>query len=549
MANYKEGTCGVTGSTTPCLLLRNNSIAKQYLSRYNLKRRVASLPPLSSEVFAEKVLTAQASSSAAAAKASFERVCLECQKTYYSENAYQNHLGSQKHRLRAAAHQHGNPGPQDDETGSLISSTISLGEPIENASVGTNDPEAEAEFSEVVNGIKEASLEEKKLEPVSRRPSRPHHTSNEDRLEHPLSQTATEASTASTSANTNTSKVVIPNCCLFCNYDSPTFKLHVMHMTKYHGLFIPEQAYLVDLEGLIGYLQKKITESHECLYCHKVRGSTTSIQAHMLDKGHCMIAFDDEEDMIEVGQFYDFRSTYSDSGEDDEDTDMEDSNTKLHGGVRLGSKRSEALKTVTSGSDGDQEMQDGEENGDGWETDSSVSSLDSEDLTAVPIDHTHAFERLPMHRHHSHADPRPHRTVDGFHSHAHSHHAVFHSDYELHLPSGRTAGHRSLSRYYRQNLHNYPTPAERIERRMIADAAEDSDSVEQAMVQNGDRGRQIMTRANGGSGMVGVSDAKKREVRAVEKRERKREQRARQQYQWAVDKNGNSQKHFRVRTQ
>ncbi|SLM35332.1 c2h2 and c2hc zinc finger [Lasallia pustulata] len=528
---------------------RNSDLQRGHMRsdwhRYNLKRRVASLPPLSSEVFAEKVLTAQASSSAAAAKASFEKVCTACQKTYYSENAYQNHLGSQKHRLRAAAHKRGDLGPREDETGSVMSSTISLGEPIETASVGTNDPEAEAEFSEVVNGIKEASLEERKGEPVSRRPTRPHHSSNEDRPEHPLSQSVTEADTTSSSATPNPSEVALPNHCLFCNYESPTFKLDVMHMTKHHGLFIPEQTYLVDLEGLIGYLQRKITEFHECLYCHKVKGSTSSIQTHMKDKGHCMIAFDEEEDMIEVGQFYDFSSTYSDFGEDDHDTDMGDSNAKSHRGVKLGCKRSEALKTIASGSDGDPEMQDGEENGDGWETDSSVSSLDSEDLIAVPIDHTHAFERLPMHRHHSHTDPRPHRTVDGFHSHAHSHHAVFHSDYELHLPSGRTAGHRSLSRYYRQNLHNYPTAAEQMERRMIANTTADSDSEGQASVQGEGRGRQIATRANGGLGMIGVSDAKKREVRAVEKRERKREQRARQQYQWGVDKRGNSQKHFR----
>ncbi|MCJ1303651.1 hypothetical protein MMC08_006461 [Hypocenomyce scalaris] len=521
---------------------RNSDLQRGHMRsdwhRYNLKRRVASLPPLSSEVFAEKVLTAQASSSAAAAKASFEKTCVPCQKTYYSENAYQNHIGSQKHRLRTTAHSHGDPRPQDDDTGSVMSSTISLGEPIETASVETNDPEAEAEFSEVVNGIKEASLEEKKLEPVSRRPSRPHHSSNEDRPEHRISKTTTEASTPSSSATPKPSEAALPNRCLFCNYDSPTFKLSVMHMTRYHGLFIPEQTYLVDLEGLIGYLQKKITEFHECLYCHKVKGSTTGIQTHMRDKGHCMIAFDEEEDMIEVGQFYDFRSTYSDPGEDDEDTDMEDSNPKSHGGVKLGSKRLGAFKTVVSSSDGD-------ENGDGWETDSSASSLDSEALTAVPIDHTDAFERLSMHSHHSHTNPRPHRTVDGFHSHAHSHHAVFHSDYELHLPSGRTAGHRSLSRYYRQNLHNYPTSAERIERRMIADAAMDSDSEAQEVVQNESRGRQVATRANGGLGMVGVTEAKKREVRAVEKRERKREQRARQQYQWGVDKRGNSQKHFR----
>ncbi|KAL8870649.1 MAG: hypothetical protein Q9198_007582, partial [Flavoplaca austrocitrina] len=107
LARWRSGTmicsgptCVVIGSTSS---LWPDSTKTDRNSRYNLKRRVASLPPLSSEVFAEKVLTAQATSTAAAAKASFEKQCPACQKTYYSENAYQNHLGSQKHRLRLAA--------------------------------------------------------------------------------------------------------------------------------------------------------------------------------------------------------------------------------------------------------------------------------------------------------------------------------------------------------------------------------------------------------------------------------------------------------------
>ena len=149
-----------------------------------------------------------------------------------------------------------------------------------------------------------------------------------------------------------------------------------------------------------------------------------------------------------------------------------------------------------------------------------------------------------MHRHHNHNDPRPHRSVDGFHSHAHSHHAAFHSDYELHLPSGRTAGHRSLSRYYRQNLHNHPTPTERIEQRLLEDANPSSEADTQ-MTEGNARGRQQITRANGGEGMLGVTTAKKQEVQAIEKRETKRAQRAQKQYQWGLDKRGNSQKHFR----
>lgn len=518
-----------------------------YSSRYNLKRRVASLPPLSSEVFTEKVLTAQASSSAAAAKASFEKTCSACQKVYYSENAYQNHLGSQKHRLRIAVLKNSGRSGRDVETTSLTSSTFSLGEPIRLVPTESIDAEAEAEFSKVVSGIKETAINDS--EPVSRRPSRPHHSANQD-----LPQNTTEPpiSTGAEillkgSAARNPLQSLPLNRCMFCNYDSPSLKLNVMHMGKFHGMFIPEQPYLIDLDGLINYLHEKVANSFECLYCHKLKNSISGIQTHMRDKGHCMIAFDSEDEMVEVGQFYDFTSTYSDDEDDEDDKDIvevEDTVNKISGGVTLGSRRSDALKVIICSPEGDQLMREGEENAEGWETDSSASSLDSEDLTAVPIDHSHAFDRLTLHRHHSNTDPRPHRTADGFHSHAHSHYAVFRSDYELHLPSGRTAGHRALSRYYRQNLHHHSTAAGRNGSRLISHTLEPK-SDDDTTLDRETRGRQALTRANGGAGMLGVTDAKKREVRAVEKRERRREQRIQQQHQWGVDKRGNSQKHFR----
>ncbi|KAI9781887.1 MAG: hypothetical protein M1835_004172 [Candelina submexicana] len=517
---------------------------------YNVKRRLAALPPITSEVFAEKVLTAQASSTAAAAKASFEKACIPCQKTYFSDNAYQNHLGSQKHKMRLASLQNGGVGRPNDETGSVLSSTFSLGEPVETSLQVAQDPEVEAEFSKVVDGIKEASLKEE--EPVPRRPTRPHHSAAEARSEHPLSPATTNDSATPAEDGEPKSAENVLRACLFCNYDSPSLSLNVIHMAKVHGMFIPEQAYLTDLEGLVRYLYEKVYETHECLHCHKGNRTVNAAQAHMRDKGHCVIPYDSEEDMIEIGDFYDFRSTYSDPEDDVEDTDIEGEETpnKSDGGVKLGARREEEEWIIHSNIDGEAGKNAEGDEGEGWETDSSASSLDSADLTAVPLDHSHAYNKrgqLVKHRHHSHCDPRPHHSVDGWHSHAHHQPmAVYHDEYELHLPSGRTAGHRQFAKYYRQNLHNHPTHLERRDRQAIlAASSSNSDEEDDSLVVRNGRGRQLTTRANGGLGMLGVTDAKKREVRATEKRARKIEQRARAQYQWGVNKQANSQKHFR----
>jgi pre-60S factor REI1 len=478
--------------------------------RYNLKRRVASLPPLSAEIFAEKVLTAQASSTEAAAKASFERTCGACQKTYYSENAFNNHVGSAKHKARLAALARGG----DTETASVMSSTISLGEPTE--IVGpedTDDPEVEAEFSKVINGIKDARLTEKS--PVSRRPSHPGPSQSSDKSAHPISPTPTPDSEG---AQTQTEAPI--SRCLFCNYDSPTLKLSINHMTKFHGMFIPEQSYLTDVEGLVEYLQAKVSENHECLLCHKLKTSKAAIQTHMRDKGHCMIAFDSEEEMLEIGQFYDFRSTYSDEEEDDDedsdsDSDMEDAGPSQPGGAKLGAPR---------------KADDMEVDGEGWETDSDEESIDSDEIGSVSVDT--AKRRIPRAKH---------SAPDGFH--AHGRNTAYMVDDELHLPSGRTAGHRSYNKYFRQNLHSYPTPEERAEQKLLTEEGEEGEMDVDNEGEEGAKGRQVMKR--GEAGIVGLTDQKKRELAAVTKKQLRKAQRQENDVRWRNEKQNNSQKHFR----
>ena len=148
-------------------------------------------------MFAEKLLTVQTSSTEAAARASFERSCSACQKTYYSENAYQNHVGSQKHKMRLAALRTA-PAPSNaGDTESVMSSTFSLGEPIEGTITPVGqDSEVVAEFSKIIDGIKETSLADK--EPDLQRPAHPHPSvAAERRLAHPLSSNHTPSGTPS----------------------------------------------------------------------------------------------------------------------------------------------------------------------------------------------------------------------------------------------------------------------------------------------------------------------------------------------------------------
>ncbi|TKA83020.1 hypothetical protein B0A55_00823 [Friedmanniomyces simplex] len=520
------------------IALKTSDLQRQHMQsdwhRYNLKRRVASLPPLTSEVFAEKVLSNKAATAATAARASFEKACDACDKTYYSEGAYANHLGSQKHRILLARLN----AKLGNETESLADSTFSLGEPIDTASttastatLSADDQIAEEEFEEVVEGIKKTGLDGP-ADPVAR-PSRPTPSSAAPVNGHVEEEAMVEDGEEEHKADLNQ--------CLFCNYTSPSLDLNFTHMSRQHGFFIPERDYLVDLPGLVNYLSETITVLHTCLYCHKGLHTASGIQTHMRDRGHCMVAYSTEEEQMDVGEYYDFRSTYSDEGSE------ADEEEQTNGGVSVGVKRS--VKTTVQGEHGeDVAMEDGDE---GWESDSTLSSVPTDEITSVPIEHRdHSYAKLDKHRHHSHSDPRPHKNTDGFHSHAHhGPTAVYHDDYELHLPSGRTAGHRSMRAYYRQNLRNYPSAEERAEQRMIEDGRENSDDDEvssEATEANGTgRGRQMISRANGGLGMIGVSEPTKRQVKAIEKRDLKKQQRAQNRYQAGNEKRNNFQKHFR----
>lgn len=87
-------------------------------------------------------------------------------------------------------------------------------------------------------------------------------------------------------------------------------------MTHVHSLFIPDIEYISDLPGLIKYLGEKISVTNVCLLCNgrgRAFKSMEAVRGHMVDKSHCKIAYDSENNQLEIAEFYDFSSSYPDA--------------------------------------------------------------------------------------------------------------------------------------------------------------------------------------------------------------------------------------------
>lgn len=105
--------------------------------RYNLKRKIAELAPVTAEVFAQKVLgmfcirsksysvAQQDQLRLSASQANYTQTCVPCKKTFYSQNAFNNHLSSKRHRI-ATLRSSSRLDARDDES-VAGSETVSLG--------------------------------------------------------------------------------------------------------------------------------------------------------------------------------------------------------------------------------------------------------------------------------------------------------------------------------------------------------------------------------------------------------------------------------------
>ena len=244
--------------------------------RYNLKRKVAEMPPVTAEVFQQKVLAQKAEVEAQQQSKTKSLHCQLCNKTFSSENAFSNHLSSKKHKDVEA-----NKANKAKKQESLIT---------------------ESQFS---NNFKRKDSKE----------TDPQNTESENAES--LSHNGDDDDDEDDDIEEDTLEVTD---CLFCPHHSVSLEENLKHMTRSHSFFIPDLEYVVDLKGLVTYLCEKVGMGNMCLYCNdkgKSFFSLEAVQSHMVEKGHTKMNYEGDA-VLEYADFYDFSSSYPDYNPDEE---------------------------------------------------------------------------------------------------------------------------------------------------------------------------------------------------------------------------------------
>ena len=122
---------------------------------------------------------------------------------------------------------------------------------------------------------------------------------------------------------------------IFDDKEFETTEECLAYMESEFGFFIPDRDCLDDLEGILEYLGEKVKLGGFCLYCQKQFRAGKPCQAHMVDKSHCKIAYEEEVDMDEFEDFYDFTQENENLPVDADGNPIEGAPQVLHTGELL----------------------------------------------------------------------------------------------------------------------------------------------------------------------------------------------------------------------
>lgn len=366
-------TCNTCGIKFPTAELQRQHMKTEW-HRYNLKRRVAQLPAISSDTFADLVLSRQ----------SLEQNRLADEDEYgFAINNRKTKSGMRQLTKKDLKRQQKRGRPLDI-TGDLAERDPSLAPSVESV---------HSEFSEFSIGEDQHSIERKSTVYSEDETSSEYNFTDKlhTDLESSDEESEEESDISDSESYDELKEEVTATTCFYCGLKHTEREENIRHMYLKHGLYIPERSYLVDPEGLLVFLGGVIMEDHECLSCGFLGKNLESIRQHMRSKGHCKIPYETKEEKATISEFYNFNT--------------EQSRPKAGNGKKKAVAFDEGFEII--------EGAETTENGSGEE-----DSEDSEDYG----DSNYSIVQI---------DP---------------------SGVELTLPTGSKIGHRSMTRYYRQNL-------------------------------------------------------------------------------------------------
>ena len=242
--------------------------------RYNLNRKASELAPITSDDFDLK------QQSQVIVESHSDYSCESCSKTFKTENHYKNHLASRKHLNSMEAPVKVGPVRIDPAEKPLEKNWKNL---LVNA-------ETEEEIIQILEEKEKAALKLCELD------------------------------------------------CLFCSEKSQSLDDNLNHMALKHSFYIPLINKVHNVKDLLQYLGDKITIANVCIYCNgsgKMLHSLESVRAHMIDKGHCMFSFQNDDEILE---YYDDDSDW-DSCSDEEIESSEGAEMTLKSGIRIGNRQ------------------------------------------------------------------------------------------------------------------------------------------------------------------------------------------------------------------
>jgi len=245
--------------------------------RYNLKRKVAEFPPVTAEEFQCRVLIQQQSDDHDNKATSIH--CKVCRKIFITQNAFENHLNSKKHKVGIL------------ENPSLAHENQTC---VNGDSPKTKLPSDPQQVKESWSANMKDECDNSEVEEVD--------SDEWDEEENPI----------------------LNNNCLFCSHHSANMIKNLKHMTLEHSFFIPDAEYVIDMKGLLTYLGEKVSQGFMCLWCNdrgKTFYSVQAAQQHMQDKGHCKMLHEGEA-LAEYANFYDYSSSYPDQQEQNTDEEV-----------------------------------------------------------------------------------------------------------------------------------------------------------------------------------------------------------------------------------
>ncbi|PNW70351.1 hypothetical protein CHLRE_17g716400v5 [Chlamydomonas reinhardtii] len=345
-------------STSGTYFADKESLTEHYRSdfhRYNLKRKVAGLPPVTKEWFEARKAQLSSTAASATAAAPVQRVWVDplTKKKFNTENTYQVFVGSKKYAelvrksgqpapepVIVTRQPDGAPQPQEADGGSAAGPPVAKPAGFKVVAPSGGLPGvADAEMSDAgaASSSAAAAAHGKQQQQTKKGPWRQRKGEEEEEDDEDSGwETASDDEAAELAAEGGAAaqdgegedggdEEEWPewDVCrsLFDNHVSPSFQANLEYMFKRFGFYLPDSQYLKDPEGLVKYLGAKLQVGGVPL---GTRGDDASarqfrslhaVQRHMVDTCACKMLYDDNEEEYE--DFYDYDLAAED-GEVDE---------------------------------------------------------------------------------------------------------------------------------------------------------------------------------------------------------------------------------------